>query len=51
MWNSNWSFALSNICEAIAAIIGDILFLLQLKEIELYWGAVVLRLEEEYWFS
>ena len=26
-------------------------FLLQFKEFELYWGAVFLRLEEEYWRS
>ena len=27
------------------------IFLLQFKEFELYWGAVLLRLEEEYWRS
>ena len=36
---------------AIAAIIGDIVFFLQFKEFKLYWGAVLLRLEEEYWRS
>ena len=28
-----------------------LLFFLQFKEYELYWGAVFLRLEEEYWRS
>ena len=37
--------------EAIAAVIGDIVVFLQFKEFELYWGAVFLRLEEEYWRS
>ena len=37
--------------EKIAAIIGDIVFFLQFKIFELYWGAVFLRLEEEYWRS
>ena len=41
-----------NSCTAIAvAIIALLLVLLQFKEFELYWGAVVLRLEEEYWRS
>ena len=33
------------------AIIGLLLVFLQFKEFELYWGAVFLRLEEEYWRS
>ena len=33
------------------AIIGLRLVFLQFKEFELYWGAVFLRLEEEYWRS
>ena len=36
---------------AIAAIIGDIVVFLHFKEFELHWGAVFLRLEEEYWRS
>ena len=28
-----------------------LLLFLQFKEFELYWGAVFLRLEEEYWRS
>ena len=37
--------------EAIAASIGDLVGFLQFKKFELYWGAVFLRLEEEYWRS
>ena len=36
---------------AIAGAIIVVLLFLQFKEFELYWGAVFLRLEEEYWRS
>ena len=54
LWNLRtffWSCFLFNSRTAIGgAIIGLLLVFLQFKEIELYWGADFLRLEEEYWF-
>ena len=40
-------------CEAVswAELYCGALDFLQFKELELYWGAVFLRLEEYYWWS
>ena len=45
------SFFINSRTVIAGAIIGLHLVFLQFKEFELYWGAVFLRLEEEYWRS